>query len=149
PAPSLRPSVSVSTPAPDLSQARARLDGMLRQTAETGASDLHLRSGDKPLIRADGEMKRLDMPVLEAAEIDVMLRSIMSARDIAEFEETGDVDWAYEIADVSRFRCNAGAERKGPMAVFRVIKGKIVTVDELGLSPEIQKLCYLTKGLVV
>ncbi|HKV73344.1 MAG TPA: type IV pilus twitching motility protein PilT [Gemmatimonadales bacterium] len=149
PAPALRPSIAVNTPAPDLSQARARLDSMLRQTAEGGASDLHLRSGDKPLIRADGEMKRLDLPVLEAAEIDVMLRSIMSPRDIAEFEETGDVDWAYEIADLSRFRCNAGAERKGPMAVFRVIKGKIVTVDELGLSPEIQKLCYLTKGLVV
>ncbi|HTO73067.1 MAG TPA: PilT/PilU family type 4a pilus ATPase, partial [Gemmatimonadales bacterium] len=149
PAPTLRPSVSVGAPAPDLSKARARLDGMLRQTAETGASDLHLRSGDKPLIRADGEMRRLDMPVLEAAEIDAMLRSIMSPRDIGEFEETGDVDWAYEIPEVSRFRCNAGAERKGPMAVFRVIKGKIVTVDELGLSPEIQKLCYLTKGLVV
>jgi len=50
---------------------------------------------------------------------------------------------------VARFRCNGAQERMGPMAVFRVIKGKIVTVDELGLSPEIQKLCYLTKGLVV
>jgi twitching motility protein PilT len=94
-------------------------------------------------------MIRLETAVLEPGEINAMLRSIMSPRDIAEFEETGDVDWAYEIPDVSRFRCNAGAERKGPMAVFRVIKGQIVTVEQLGLSTEIQKLCYLTKGLVV
>jgi twitching motility protein PilT len=149
PAPTIPPSTAVAAPALDLTAARARLDIMLRETAESGASDLHLRSGDRPLIRNDGEMRRLETPVLEAAEIDAMLRSIMSPRDIAEFSETGDVDWAYEIPEVSRFRCNAGAERKGPMAVFRVIKGKIVTVDQLGLSLEIQKLCYLTKGLVV
>jgi twitching motility protein PilT len=144
-----RPSMQVAAPGPDLAEARRKLDGMLRQTAESGASDLHLRSGDRPLLRNDGEMARLDSPVLEAGEIDAMLRSIMSPRDLTEFSESGDVDWAYEIPEVARFRCNGAQERRGPMAVFRVIKGKIVTVDELGLSQEIQKLCYLTKGLVV
>ncbi|MEO8029450.1 MAG: type IV pilus twitching motility protein PilT [Gemmatimonadota bacterium] len=148
-APTIRPSAAAAAPGPDMATARARMDALLRHTAESGASDLHLRSTDRPLLRNDGEMLRLKEEVLAPAEIDAMLRSIMSPRDAAEFSETGDVDWAYEIPDVARFRCNAAQERLGPMAVFRVIKGKIVTVDQLGLSQEIQKLCYLTKGLVV
>ena len=78
-----------------------------------------------------------------------MLTSIMSADNLAEFHQTADVDWAYEIAGVARFRCNAGRDRHGPFAVMRVIPTRVQTADELGLTREIQNLCYLTKGLVV
>jgi twitching motility protein PilT len=73
----------------------------------------------------------------------------MSPREIAEYREGSDTDWAYEIEGVARFRCNAGRDRHGPIAVFRVIPTTVPTVDEMGLSREVQNLCYLTKGLVV
>ena len=78
-----------------------------------------------------------------------MLVSVMTPREIAEFREIGDTDWAYEIPDLARFRCNAGRDRHGPIAVFRVIPTTVRTADEMGLSREVQNLCYLTKGLVV
>jgi len=73
----------------------------------------------------------------------------MPERNRGEWKETGDSDFAYEIAGVARFRANAARDRKGPVAVFRVIPAKVVTVDELGLSQDVQQLCYLTKGLVL
>jgi twitching motility protein PilT len=75
--------------------------------------------------------------------------SIMTGKEIGEFKEACDTDWAYELTGLARFRCNAGRDRFGPMAVFRVIPNQIRTADEMGLSREVQNLCYLTKGLVV
>ncbi len=73
----------------------------------------------------------------------------MGPKDLAEFRETNDTDWAYELEGLARFRCNAGRDRRGPMAVFRTIPGRVMTADEMGLSREVQHLCYLTKGLVL
>jgi twitching motility protein PilT len=125
------------------------MDQLLRLTAETGASDLHLRTGEQPILRRDGELLRQEGQVLDAEALDQMLISIMPTPDQSTFRETGDVDWAYEISGLARFRCNAAQERRGPMGVFRVISSKILTAEELGLSPEIQRLCQLTKGLVL
>ena len=133
----------------ELAEARAALDGLFRRLVDTGASDLHLRSGEPALLRLHGELVRQDLPPLSGERLELMLLSIMSPREVGEFRETGDTDWAYEIADLARFRCNAGRDRHGPMAVFRVIPASIRTADEMGLSPQVQNLCYLTKGLVV
>jgi len=135
--------------AADHAAARAQLEQLLRQTVERGASDLHLRTGEQAILRHDGELVRIEGPVLDAGAVDAMLSSIMPVREHATFRETGDADWAYEIGGVARFRCNAAQERRGPMGVFRVIPSRILTVEELGIGPEIQKLCYLTKGLVL
>ena len=78
-----------------------------------------------------------------------MLLSVMTARETVEFRDSSDTDWAYEIAGLARFRCNAARDRHGPIGVFRVIPTTVMTADEMGLSREIQNLCYLTKGLVV
>ncbi len=78
-----------------------------------------------------------------------MLLSIMTAKEVGEFRDGGDTDWAYEIEGLARFRCNAGRDRYGAMGVFRVIPNQIRTAEEMGLSQEVQNLCYLTKGLVV
>jgi len=129
--------------------ARALLEHLLRLTVETGASDLHLRTGEQPILRQDGELVRQEGAVLEREALEAMLFSIMPAPDQATFRESGDADWAHEVEGVARFRCNAAQERRGPMGVFRVIPSKIRSAEELGLSPEIQKLCYLTKGLVL
>jgi twitching motility protein PilT len=133
----------------ELAEARGALDVLFRRLVDTGASDLHLRSGEPPLLRRHGELVREDLPPVPGERLELMLLSIMSPREVGEFRETGDTDWAYEIADLARFRCNAGRDRHGPMAVFRVIPASIRTADEMGLSREVQNLCYLTKGLVV
>ena len=86
---------------------------------------------------------------VSAERLDVLLMSLMSPKELAEFRESGDTDWAYEIEGLARFRCNAGRDRHGPIAVFRVIPTSVRTADEMGLSREVQNLCYLTKGLVV
>jgi twitching motility protein PilT len=129
--------------------ARARLEDLLRQTYETGASDLHLRTGQPPILRKDGELVRQAGPELDGAQVEALILSIMPHSDQDAFRDTGDADWAHEIPGVARYRCNAALERNGPMAVFRVIPSKILTAEELGLSAEIQRLCYLTKGLVL
>ncbi len=133
----------------DLSGAKAVIESLLRKTVEVKGSDLHLRTGEQPIIRKDGELVRQEGQVLDAETVDNLLVSIMGPADLANFRETGDADWAHEVEGIARFRCNGAQERRGPMGVFRVIPSKILTVDELGLSPEIQKLCLLTKGLVL
>ena len=131
------------------SGAKAELDRLLKMLVEDGGSDLHLRVGQPPIIRKDGDLVRKDGPPIEAELLQAMHESVMSKKDRAEFGETGDSDYAYEITGVARFRCNAGLDRLGPLGVFRVIPSKIPTCEEMGLSPEVQRLCYLTKGLVL
>jgi twitching motility protein PilT len=142
-------SASPATTSAAGSSARAQLEQLLRLTADTGASDLHLRTGEQAILRRDGELLRQEGQVLEAENLDAMLTSVMPARDLASFREHGDADWAHELPGGARFRCNAAQERRGPMGVFRLIPSRIMTADELGLSPEIQRLCYLPRGLVL
>ncbi len=131
-------------------EALAVMDDLLREQMTRGASDLHLRTGDYPLMRVSGDIVRLDARArLDGAALGAMLHAIMPERNRREYFETNDTDFAYEIRDVARFRVNAFMERMGPAAVFRAIPSKIVTAEELGLSPEVQALCRLTKGLVL
>jgi len=147
PSPSSPSSPSRSTQ--DLSEHRASMDVLFRTLVQSGASDLHLRSNEPPMLRVHGELARQDQPALPAERVENMLLSIMTAKEIGEFREGGDTDWAYEIEGLARFRCNAGRDRYGAMGVFRVIPNQIRTAEEMGLSQEVQNLCYLTKGLVV
>jgi twitching motility protein PilT len=130
-------------------EARAALDVLLRELATSSASDLHLRSGQPPVYRRHGELVRSEGATLQPPRLEAMLHAIMTPAVIEEFSESSDADWAYEITEVARFRCNAGRDRFGPFAVFRVIPTQVPTAEELGLSREVQNLCYLTKGLVV
>jgi twitching motility protein PilT len=133
----------------DLAEARSATEELLRLLVSSGASDLHLRSGEPPLLRLHGELVRQEGAPLTPERLETMLVSLMGSRELGAFRETADADWAYEIEGVARFRCNAGRDRHGPIGVFRVIPTTVSTVDELGLSREVQNLCYLTKGLVV
>ncbi|HTL05452.1 MAG TPA: type IV pilus twitching motility protein PilT [Gemmatimonadales bacterium] len=135
--------------APDLSAARAEMDRLLRRLVELGGSDLHLRSGAPPLVRKDGELVRLEEPPIGPEALETLLRSIMPPRGFAGYRGENDHDWAYEIAGLARYRCNAGRDRTGPTGVFRQIPAGIRSADELGLSREVQQLCSLTKGLVL
>ncbi len=136
-------------PAQDMAGPRSEIEVLFRLLVESGASDLHLRTGEPPMLRNNGELGRQSFPPLTAEKLDLMLVSIMTPKELGEFREGGDTDWAYEITGVARFRCNAGRDRFGPIAVFRVIPNQVRTAEEMGLSREVQNLCYLTRGLVV
>jgi twitching motility protein PilT len=126
------------------------IEEYLRQMVELGASDLHISAGETPMVRIDGEMKRLeDRSPLSPEETVRLLDEIVPEKNRKEFEETRDTDFAHEVADVSRFRVNVFADRKGTGAVFRTIPSKIPTHEDLGLPPVVLDLCKLHKGLVL
>jgi twitching motility protein PilT len=129
--------------------AEQSLGKLLRALVTSASSDLHLRVGEPPMFRTHGEIKRQGGQALTVQDLELLILSIMPERNRGEWKETGDTDFAYEIAGVARYRVNAARDRKGPVAVFRVIPAKVVTVEDMGLSEEVQRLCYLTKGLVV
>ncbi len=143
------PATPVRASGAELAAAREALEHLLRDLFQSGASDLHLRVGEAPIVRKDGELLRLDAAPLPAEQLDRMIRAIMSERDLATYRDDNDVDWAHEIEGVSRYRCNAGRDRFGPFAVFRVIPSEFLNADQLGISREVQRLCDLTKGLVL
>ena len=129
--------------------AEQKLGKLLRALVQSSSSDLHLRVGEPPLFRTHGEIKRQTGTVVSVNDLELLVLSIMPERNRGEWKETGDTDFAYEISGLARFRVNAARDRKGPVAVFRVIPAKVVTVEEMGLSDEVQRLCYLKKGLVL
>src|SRR6266436_6160062 len=129
--------------------AEQKLGKLLRALVQSSSSDLHLRVGEPPLFRTHGEIKRQSGTALSVNDLELLVLSIMPERNRGEWKETGDTDFAYEISGLARFRVNAARDRKGPVAVFRVIPAKVVSVEEMGISDEVQKLCYLTKGLVL
>jgi twitching motility protein PilT len=118
--------------------------------AVRNASDLHLRSGDRPLFRVDGDIvSDTSLDVLDASILGRMLTAIMPERNRREFEELNDTDLAYELAGVARFRVNVFRDRNGIGSVVRAIPSGVVTTEELGITPEVQRLCDLAKGLVL
>ena len=135
--------------APQYKGAERALGELLKKLVQSASSDLHLRVGEPPIFRTHGEMKRQATSPLSTAQLELMLLAVMPERNRGEWKETGDSDFAYEIAGLARFRVNAARDRKGPIAVFRVIPAQVVTAEQLGISKEVQQLCYLTKGLVL
>ena len=127
------------------------IDQLFHGMVGGGASDLHLCVGSRPMIRKDGRMQPLDAAAipLTGEAIVQLLAPIMPEKNRKEFAERHDTDFAYEIDGLARFRSNVFADRKGPGAVFRVIPSKILTAQQLGLSPHILNLCTLNKGLVL
>jgi twitching motility protein PilT len=127
------------------------IDALFHAMVKVGASDLHLSVGSPPLVRKDGHMDKLDPQAapLTAQDLVQLLGPIMPEKNRKEFTEHHDTDFAYEIASLERFRSNVFADRQGPAAVFRVIPTKILTAEQLGLSPFILQLCSLNKGLVL
>jgi twitching motility protein PilT len=154
--PPARPNASAPVLAPSAphreaeSVARREVEDLLRLLVQKEGSDLHLRVGEPPILRIHGELVRLeDKQPLAAEWLYAMILSIMPGRNLEEFGKSNDTDFAHEIEDVARFRANAFRDHKGAGAVFRVIPATVATVEKMGITPEVQNLCYLTKGLVL
>ena len=127
----------------------AEIDRYLKFLSDQGGSDLHVCSETRPQIRLHGSMVPLNLKPFSGADVERLLTEIMPERNRKEFGERNDTDFAYELADVARFRVNIFRDRMGMGGVFRVIPTEILSADTLGLSPAIRNLCYLTKGLVL
>jgi twitching motility protein PilT len=127
------------------------IDQLFHAMCDAGASDLHLCVGSPPLIRKDGRMQPLGPAYgpLAVVDVEALLLPMMPERNLRELETRHDTDFAYEIPGLARFRANVFYDRVGPGGVFRVIPSKILTAEELQLSPHILQLCGLSKGLVL
>jgi twitching motility protein PilT len=132
----------------------AKIDAFFNLMLEQKASDLHLSTGNPPILRINGELHRVDFPTLENDSLKAMLYEIAPEYKIKVFEETGDVDFGYEVPGVSRFRANFFNQKNGIGAVFRQIPSKVLSFEdfekfEAPLPPVLKKFCMLQKGLVV
>jgi len=127
----------------------AKIDAFFKLMHEEGASDLHLVAGSQPLLRIRGDIERVKYKVLENDELRSMLYEIAPEDKVKVFEETGDVDFGYEIPGLARYRANFFMHRNGVGAVFREIPSKILTAEQLGLPPVVPKLASLPRGLVL
>lgn len=127
----------------------AKIDAFFKLMHEQGASDLHLVAGQQPALRVRGEVERVKYKVLENDHLRSMLYEITPEEKIKLFEETGDVDFGYEILGLARYRVNFFMHRNGVGAVFREIPSVIATIEQLGLPPVVGKLATLPRGLVV
>ncbi|ABC76730.1 type IV pilus twitching motility protein PilT [Syntrophus aciditrophicus] len=127
----------------------AKIDAFFQLMHEQGASDLHLVSGQQPAIRMRGELERVKYNILDNDELKAMLYEITPEHKIKQFEETGDVDFAYEIPGLARYRANFFEQKFGVAAVFREIPSQILTCEQLGLPPVVSKLATLPRGLVL
>jgi twitching motility protein PilT len=115
---------------------RAKMDELFRMMVEEGCSDLHISTGMPPVLRQDGDIIALeDEAPLTPEESRRILYSITPLHKREEFEQRHDSDFAYEIPDLARFRCNLLMDRKGMGGVFRFIPTNVMTVEDLGFSP--------------
>ncbi|HEX7077967.1 MAG TPA: type IV pilus twitching motility protein PilT [Candidatus Eisenbacteria bacterium] len=122
---------------------------LLKATVESGASDLHISSGMPPLIRQRGEMVRSQAPALSPEDARAMLYTLMTETQRKEFEARREIDFAFEVPSLSRFRANIFEQRRGIGGVFRVIATKIRTLEELGTPPILRDLALRDRGLVL
>jgi twitching motility protein PilT len=127
----------------------ARIDAFFKLMTDLGASDLHVVAGSQPVLRIRGDMERVKYKILDDDELTSMLYEITPEEKIKVFEETGDIDFAYELPGLARFRANFFRQLNGIGAVFRLIPSNVMTADQLGLPPVITQLAMLHKGLVL
>jgi twitching motility protein PilT len=126
------------------------VDDLLRRAVESKASDLHLKVGNHPYLRVDGVLQALtDVPRVTPEEMLSMAFSMMTNRQKQKFKETAELDMAYGVAGLGRFRVNVFQQRGNVGMVLRVIPTKIRTIEELDLPPVLEKICEEQRGLVL
>lgn len=127
----------------------ARIDTYLKFMQEQDASDLHLSTGNPPMLRIHGDLVRVDAPPLEADDLKALVYEIAMEQKIKVFEENGDVDFGYEYPGFARYRVNFLNQKNGIAAVFRLVPSKVLTLDQLGLPPVLKRFAMLKKGMIL
>nr|WP_252728486.1 type IV pilus twitching motility protein PilT [Alteromonas sp. C1M14] len=118
-------------------------------SVKNNASDLHLSAGLPPIIRVDGEMRRLNVPELDHKEVHALIYEIMNDKQRKEYEENHEVDFSFEVKDLSRFRVNAFLQNRGAAAVLRTIPSRVLTLEELGAPAVFKDIIDQPTGLVL
>ena len=127
----------------------ARIDAFFKLMSEQKASDLHLSTNNAPMLRINGDLVRVDFPLLQNDDLKAMVYEIAPEGKIKLFEETLDVDFGYEVPGVARYRVNFFQQKYGISAAFRLIPSNIQTVDDLQLPAVLKRFPMLKKGLVL
>ncbi|TMO58545.1 twitching motility protein PilT [Pseudoalteromonas aurantia] len=122
---------------------------LLAFSVQHKASDLHLSSGVSPMIRVDGDVRRVNIPSLEAKDVNSLVYDIMNDNQRKDYEQNLEVDFSFEVPNLARFRVNAFNTSRGPAAVFRTIPAKVLTLDELGAPDIFRDISENPRGLVL
>ncbi len=122
---------------------------LLAFSVKHDASDLHLSSGLPPMIRVDGDIRRINVPPLEHKEVHGLVYDIMNDKQRKDFEEFLETDFSFEIPGLARFRVNAFNQDRGAAAVFRTIPSKVLTLEDLGCPTTFQDIVNVPRGLVL
>jgi len=125
------------------------LSELLAFAVKNGASDIHISAGLPPLIRIDGEMRRIKVDPLTSNVVHDMIYDIMLDSQRKEFEERLEADFAFEIASVARFRVNAYNQARGPAAAFRTIPTEVLSLEDINAPPIFRTLSEKHRGLVL
>jgi len=122
---------------------------LLAFSQKNKASDLHLSSGMPPMIRVDGEVKRINLPELDAETVQKMIFDIMNDKQRKLYEEMLEADFSFEIPNVARFRVNAFNQDRGPAAVFRTIPSVVLSLEDLDAPEVFKEICMKPRGMVL
>ncbi len=125
------------------------IDSLLSFAVRNNASDLHLSAGEQPRVRIDGDVRKVNVPVMEHKDVHAMVYDIMNDRQRKEYEDNLEVDFSFELPGVARFRVNAFNQNRGASAVFRTIPSKIITLEQLQAPAIFKDLCMFPRGIVL
>ncbi len=122
---------------------------LLAFSAKQNASDLHISAGLPPMIRVDGDVRRINLPAMDHKQVHSLIYEIMNDKQRKDYEEFLETDFSFEVPGVARFRVNAFNQNRGAAAVFRTIPSKVLTMEELGLGQVFRDICSVPRGLVL
>jgi twitching motility protein PilT len=126
-----------------------KIDRFLKLMNDRGASDFHLTVGRPPMLRASGMMEAIRYRTISENDFAELMKPVTPPKIWEEFVQTSDVDFAYEIPNVARYRVNVFRQQRGGGAVFRVIPTKIMTLEQLGLPEQLRRIASIRSGLVL
>ena len=122
---------------------------LLAFSVQHKASDLHLSSGVSPMIRVDGDVRRINIPALADKDVNSLVYDIMNDNQRKDYEQNLEVDFSFEVPNLARFRVNAFNSNRGPAAVFRTIPSEVLTLDDLGAPDIFKTISDTPRGLVL
>ena len=117
--------------------------------AKQGASDLHLSAGLPPMIRVDGDVRRINLPAMGQKQVHDLIYDIMNDKQRKDYEEFLETDFSFEVPGIARFRVNAFHQNRGAAAVFRTIPSKVLTMEDLGLGKVFRDVADMPRGLIL
>lgn len=126
-----------------------QITDLLAFSVKNKASDLHLSAGLPPMIRVHGDVRRINLPEMNAEEVGNMIASIMNDHQRKNYQQNLETDFSFELPNVSRFRVNAFNTERGPAAVFRTIPSRVLTLEELNAPSVFKKISDTPRGLVL